>query len=298
MYPRAFEYFAPQSVTEAISLLSDYGEEAKLLAGGQSLIPLMKLRLANPRCLVDIGRLEELAYVREDGAFLLIGALTPHAYVLASQLTRAQWPLMTDAMSAIGDSQVRNWGTVGGALAEADPAGDWGPVALALNAEIRCRSLNGARTFPAERFFIDAYTPALRVDELITEVAFPVPAPGSTGAYLKLERRAGDFAVISVAVQLVLDEKEICRSAVIALGAAGLTPIKVVEAGERLAGKELRPDVIEEAAEKVFQAAEPFSDVRGTQEYKRAAARALFKRAVAAAVRRFRGEAVEAGHVI
>lgn len=297
MYPRAFDYFAPRSVTEAISLLSDCGEEAKLLAGGQSLIPLMKLRLANPRYLIDIGRLEELAYVREDGASLLIGALTPHASVLESPLTRERWPLMRDAVSAIGDSQVRNWGTVGGALAEADPAGDWGPVALALNAEIRCRSRDGARTVPADSFFIDAYTTALRADELITEVAFPFPAPGSTGAYLKLERRAGDFAVISVAVQLVLDEKGICGSAAIALGAAGLTPIKVREAGEWLAGKELGPDVIEKAAEKVFQAAQPVSDVRGSEEYKRAAARVLFKRAVSASVRRFRGETAEAGHV-
>ena len=137
MYPRAFEYFAPRSIPEVIDLLRRYGEEARLLAGGQSLIPLMKLRLANPQYVVDIGRLPDLAYVREVDSSLVIGSLTCHADVLESALVRQRFPLMADTVSVVGDAQVRNWGTVGGALAEADPAGDWGPVALALNARIR-----------------------------------------------------------------------------------------------------------------------------------------------------------------
>ncbi len=137
MYPRVFEYFAPRSIPEVIDLLRRYGEEARLLAGGQSLILLMKLRLANPQYVVDIGRLPDLAYVREVDSSLVIGSLTCHADVLESALVRQRFPLMADAVSVVGDAQVRNWGTVGRALAEADPAGDWGPVALALNARIR-----------------------------------------------------------------------------------------------------------------------------------------------------------------
>lgn len=297
MYPRAFEYLVPHSILEAIELLSQHGEEAKLLAGGQSLIPLMKLRLANPHYVVDIGRLQGLAYVREEDGSLTIGALTCHVDVLESPFVRQRFSLMADALGVIGDCQVRNWGTVGGALAEADPAGDWGPVALALNSRIRCVGPKGERVLGADTFFVDAYTTQLAADELITEVAFPLPAQGTTGAYLKLERRAGDFAVVSVAVQLSLDQRGICHSAAVALGAAGLTPIKVVEAEAFLSGKEIRPDVIEEAAVRVSQAAQPLPDIRGSEEYKRAAARALFKRAVEIVVRRHRGESLEAGHV-
>ena len=173
MYPRAFEYFAPDSIPEVLELLSRYGEEAKLLAGGQSLIPLMKLRLVNPRILVDIGRLQHLAYVREEDDSLRLGALTCHTYVLESTLVRQRFPLMADAVSVIGDTQVRNWGTVGGALAEADPAGDWGPVVLALDAGIRCVGPKGERVLGMDSFFVDAYTTQVAPDELLTEVVSP-----------------------------------------------------------------------------------------------------------------------------
>ncbi len=182
MYPRAFEYFAPDSIPEVLELLSRYGEEAKLLAGGQSLIPLMKLRLVNPRILVDIGRLQHLAYVREEDDSLRLGALTCHTHVLESALVRQRFPLMADAVGVIGDTQVRNWGTVGGALAEADPAGDWGPVVLALNAKIRCVAPKGERVLGTDSFFVDAYTTQVAPDELLTEVVFPLPAEGSSGA--------------------------------------------------------------------------------------------------------------------
>ncbi|MFQ5849449.1 MAG: FAD binding domain-containing protein [Candidatus Binatia bacterium] len=297
MYPRDFQYFAPRSITEVIGVLSRYGEKARLLAGGQSLIPLMKLRLANLEYVVDIGRLPGLAYIRQEDSFIVIGALTTHADVVESTLVRQRFPLMADAVSVIGDAQVRNWGTVGGALAEADPAGDWGPVALALDARIRCIGSKGERVLGADSFFVDAYTTQLASDELLTEIAFPVPARRSAGAYLKLERRAGDFAIVSTAVQLSLDGQGICQGAAIVLGAAGMTPIKAVEAEAFLVGKEVRQDVVEEAAVRVSQAGEPLTDIRGSEEYKRAAARALFKRAVGIAARRHRGETLEAGHV-
>lgn len=277
-------------------MLSSCGEEAKLLAGGQSLIPLMKLRLANPRWLIDIGRLGGLDYVREDGTGLRIGALTSHAGVLESQLIHEKYPLIADAVRVIGDSQVRNWGTVGGALAEADPAGDWGPVALALKARMRCLSPRGERILDADSFFVDAYTTRLDRDELISEVIFPTPSASECGAYVKLERRAGDFAVVGAGVRLVMDEETICRDASIAAGAAGLTPIEALDAAAFLTGKKLRPDIIQEAAQKLTAAAEPLDDIRGSQDYKRAALKSIFKQAVDIALRRSRGETIEAGH--
>jgi aerobic carbon-monoxide dehydrogenase medium subunit len=296
MYPRAFEYFVPDSIEDAVRMLSSYGEDAKLLAGGQSLIPLMKLRLASPRWLIDIGRLGGLAYVHEDGTCLRIGALTPHASVLDSHLISQRFPLIADAVKGIGDSQVRNWGTIGGALAEADPAGDWGPVTLALKARIRCVSPRGERILDAESFFVDAYTTRLDHDEIITEVIFPTPIPDQYGAYIKLERRAGDFAVVSVGVRLVMDEKTGCREASIALGAAGLTPIQAQDAASFLTGKEIRQDTIQEAAHRVAGAAEPLDDIRGSRDYKRAALQSIFKQAVAIALRRSRGEIIDSGH--
>lgn len=297
MYPGSFEYFVPRSLEEALGMLASYGEEAKLLAGGQSLLPLMKLRLARPRWLIDIGRLGGLAYVQEADTGLRVGALTSHQSVLESALIRRKFPLIGDAVGVLGDRQVRNWGTVGGALAEADPAGDWGPVALALNARIRCASPRGERILDAETFFLDAYTTRLDHDELIAEMMFPTPAPDHGGAYVKLERRAGDFAVVSVGVQLAIDGGQVCREANIALGAAGLTPMAARDAVSFLIGKEIEPKIVQEAADQVGAAAEPLEDIRGSKEYKRAALKSIFKQAVAIALRRAQGEIVQGGHV-
>jgi carbon-monoxide dehydrogenase medium subunit len=296
MYPRAFDYCVARSVEDALELLSRYGEDARALAGGQSLIPLMKLRLASPSRLIDIGRIANLTHIAQSDEGLTIGALATHAGVLDSPIVRGQWPLMADAVSVIGDSQVRNWGTVGGALAEADPAGDWGAVALALRARLRCVSSRGERLLDADGFFIDAYTTRLAPDELITEAIFPTPKQPSAGAYLKLERRAGDFAVVSIGLQLTLEKNSFCRDASIALAAAGMTPISALDAAAFVIGKELTAHVIGEAAERVAAEAEPATDIRGSEEYKRAAAAALFKQAVEVALRRARGEKVEGGH--
>ena len=204
---------------------------------------------------------------------------------------------MTEAAGVIGDAQVRGWGTLGGALAEADPAGDWGPVAQALEGRVQCTGPGGTRVVEAESFFVDAYTTVLADDEVITEVQVPLPQPGSAGAYLKMERRAGDFAVASVAVQLELDGGGRCRKAGVALGAAALTPIKVNAAEEALAGQDVTPDVLDAAAERVVEAANPLADVRGSSDYKRAVCAALFRKAVDIALRRHRGESVKGGHV-
>ena len=299
MYPAAFDYTVAESVDQAIALLQSSGEDAKLLSGGQSLVPLLKLRLVQPSHVIDIGRLPGLSHVLEDpsAGLLRLGALATHAQVGAAAAVREKLPLMAEAAGVIGDAQVRGWGTLGGALAEADPAGDWGPVAQALEASVACAGPAGTRVVDAASFFVDAYTTVLADDELITEIQVPLPPPGSAGAYLKMERRAGDFAVASVAVQLAMDEGGRCRGAGVALGAAGLTPIKVSGAEEALAGQDVTPDVVDAAHERVVEAANPLADVRGSGDYKRAVCGALFRRAVDIALRRHRGEDVKGGHV-
>ncbi len=299
MYPAAFDYTVAESLDHAIDLLQRSGEGAKLLSGGQSLVPLLKLRLVQPAHVIDIGRLPGLSDVLEDEAagILRIGALATHAQMGVSSVVRDKLPLMTEAAGVIGDAQVRGWGTLGGALAEADPAGDWGPVVQALEGRVECTGPAGVRVVDAASFFVDAYTTVLADDEVITEVRVPLPPPGSAGAYLKMERRAGDFAVASVAVQLELDGAGSCTKAGVALGAAGLTPIKVLAAEETLAGQEVTPDVVDAAAGQVVEAANPLADVRGSSDYKRAVCGALFRKAVDIALRRHRGEDVRGGHV-
>ena len=299
MYPAAFDYTVADSVDHAIDLLQRHGEGAKLLSGGQSLVPLLKLRLVQPAHVIDIGRLPGLSTVLEDEAagVLRIGALATHAQVGASSAVREKLGLMAEAAGVIGDAQVRGWGTLGGALAEADPAGDWGPVAQALEGRVECTGPSGTRVEDADSFFVDAYTTVLADDELITGVQVPLPPPGSAGAYLKMERRAGDFAVASVAVQLELDGAGNCTKAGVALGAAGLTPIKVSAAEETLCGQPVAPDVVDAAAARVVEAANPLADVRGSSDYKRAVCAALFRKAVDVALRRHGGEKVKGGHV-
>jgi carbon-monoxide dehydrogenase medium subunit len=296
MYPRNFNYTVARSVEEACALLARYGDDGRALAGGQSLIPLMKLRLASPAHVIDIGNISGLDSIVDNGAELRIGALATHAAVLDHPAVRQRWPLIADAVSVIADPQVRNWGTVGGALAEADPAGDWGAVALALGARVRCMGPHGERFIDAASLFVDAYTTQLANDELIVEVTFPAPKQQRAGAYLKLERRAGDFAVVSVGVQLALSDSEVCDEACIALAAAGMTPLMARRAGEFLAGKPLTAPVVKEAAELVAAATEPLADIRGSEAYKRAAAAELFRDALEIASSRARGEERRGGH--
>src|SRR5919202_1475355 len=220
MYPNVFDYFRPESLAEAVALLGQHGEDARPLAGGQSLIPLMKLRVANPAVLVDLNRLPGLGYVERRNGTLALGALARHVDVRAAPEVQADLPIMLDATRVVGDAQVRNLGTVAGALAEADPGGDWGPVLLALNGAVHCRGPQGDRVIPAADLFVDYFTTALAPDELITEVCLPVPAAGGGGAYLKLERRAGDFAVVGVGVQLTLGADRTCQE--IGIGLAGV----------------------------------------------------------------------------
>src|SRR5687767_503782 len=223
MHPAPFEYFAPRTVDEALELLVKHGDEAKILAGGQSLLPMMKLRIASPRYLIDVNRIEGLDGLRREGDRLVIGALCRHADIAGSPVVREHLPLMLDAANQTADVQVRNRGTVAGSLAHADPAGDWPAALMALDTTVTVAGRGGSRTIPLADFIVDAYTTQLGAGEMVTQVSVGIPARPGGGAYLKFEKRAGDFAVASVGVQLALDGAR-ARSVAISLGAVGATP--------------------------------------------------------------------------
>jgi carbon-monoxide dehydrogenase medium subunit len=286
MQARSFDYVRPESVAKAIQLLGEYGGRAKVLAGGQSLIPVLKLRLANPRVLVDISRLPGLSFIEERGAALRIGALSRHRDFEGSKLVRSKYPILADAAGSLGDPQVRNLGTIGGALAHADPASDWGTALLAFETELVARGPKGTRTIPIDGFFKDTFTTALRPSELLTEIRIPKAQPGDGGAYLKLKRKTGDFATVGVAVQLGLDPKRNIAGVRMALAAAGPTPVRAVKAEQALVGKRAGPAAFAEAAGVAAQEGKPEGDLRGSTEYKRAMIEVFTRRALETATSR------------
>jgi len=277
VYPPKFEYFAPRTVDEAISILERYGDEGKLLAGGQSLIPIMKLRFAAPRALVDINRVEGLDQLAEEDGQLRIGALVRHRACERSPLLRGRYRALGDAAPQISDPIVRNRGTVAGSLAHADPQGDWGSVMLAVGARIEARGPGGTRTLPIEQFFQGPFTSVLEPTEVVTSVVVPDPGPRASGTYLKLERKVGDFATVGVAIHLSLEDGRV-RRAGIALTGVAPTNVKATRAEEALAGAQLDDDAISNAAELAAQAAEPKSDLRGSADYKRQIVRVFTER--------------------
>ena len=295
MYPRAFAYHCANTYPEAISLLSELGEEAKFLAGGQSLIPLMKLRLSTPAHLVDLNFIPETSYIRSNG-LLRLGAMTRHSEIAASA-DAARIPILHDCAAGIADPQIRHMGTIGGSIAEADPTGDWAPVLLATGATVKTLGQNGERRIDISEFILDAYTTALQPAELIIEIAVPAPVSRSGGAYIALKRCAPVYASASVAVQLTLHEDHTCRDARIYLGVLGLTATRVSQAEDLLRGQAVDSRQFEGVREAVMDIAEPASDMRGSAEYKRHAAGALAKLALDAAWRRARGEHVEVTHL-
>jgi carbon-monoxide dehydrogenase medium subunit len=284
MYPAQFEYSAPESIEQTIELAARHGRDAKFLAGGQSLVPLMKLRLARPKYLIDLNRVPGLGDVTEKNGRLRCGAMVRHVQLEESELVKRKLPLASEAAGHIGDAQVRNRGTIGGGLVEADPAGDWGPVVLALNASLECLGPRGARSIEAKDFFDFAYSANLADDELLTAVEFPLPVEGSAGAYSKLERIAGDFAVASVAVQLTLDQHGRCSAVGIGLGGVGATPLKPVEVEAFLLGKTIDTRVVQDACEMLGPRIDPISDQRGSADYKTRVLKVLFKRTLARAL--------------
>jgi len=287
-----FEYFAPTSVREALTLAAKYGGRARYLAGGQSLLPLMKLGLASPEALIDLNRIEGLEYIKAEDEWIRIGAMTRHAAIASSSLLLEKAPLMVEAANQIGDPQVRNMGTIGGSLAHADPAGDWGSVVIAFRGYIQVTGLDGERLVEVDKFFVDSFTPRLEPGELVTEVRIPIPPKRSGGAYIKLERRQGDFAIAGVAVQLTLDERDRIKSVGIGLTSLGPTNLRAAKAEEILTGQIPTDEVVEEAAKAAAAEARPSTDpLRGSEAYKRAMAAVLTRRAVKTAVSRARGGA-------
>ena len=282
MFPARFEYRSPTSFDAALAALADGGEDARVLAGGQSLIPMMKLRFATPSLLVDLGRVPGLDHIEEAGGRLRIGAMTRTAQLEASELVKRRYPTIAAAAPQISDPLVRNLGTLGGSLAHADPAGDWGSVMMALGAEVVLVGPSGERVLPVEEFIEGTFTTALEPGEILTEVRVPEPAERSGGAYLKLERKVGDFATVGVAVFLELDGSSSGRPSIgragIGLTAVGSKNIKATAAERALAGVEPSSEAFEEAGRLAAEAADPVSDVRGSSEYKRAVVRAFVKR--------------------
>jgi carbon-monoxide dehydrogenase medium subunit len=295
MYPRAFHYHRASTLKEASALLAQLGSDAKVLAGGQSLIPLMKLRFANPAHLIDLNFVSATSYIREDQGYLRFGPLTRHAEIEASAAA-AKIPILHDCAAGIADVQVRNRGTIGGSLAEADPSGDWATVLMTLSCEVGCQGPGGERTMGLSDFIKDAYTTALAHDELVSEVRVRIPPAQSGGAYLAFKRCAPVYPTASAAVQLTMDGS-VCKDACIALGCVGLMTIRVTEAEKALRGKTLDARAIDEAAQAARAAADPQPDMRGSAEYKRQLVGALVKQAMGIALRRASGERVEAGHI-
>jgi carbon-monoxide dehydrogenase medium subunit len=295
MYPRAFHYHRAASLPDAVAMLGQLGDDSKLLAGGQSLIPLMKLRFATPRHLVDLNFVPETSFVKEEGGRLRFGALTRHAEIENSPLV-AKIPILCDCAAGIADVQVRNRGTIGGSIAEADPSGDWATVLMTLSTEIVCFGPNGERSVPLQDFIQDAYTTVLAHDELVSEVRVGIPSQGSGGAYLAFKRSAPVYPTASVAVQLVM-AGDVCQQAAISLGCVGLTAIRATEAEKALKGNSVSAKTIASAMEAAQAAADPQPDMRGSAEYKRTLISALVQRAIEVALRRARGEQVEVSHI-
>ncbi|GAB4577935.1 MAG: xanthine dehydrogenase family protein subunit M [Anaerolineales bacterium] len=285
MIPPTFDYVAPQTLSEAVALLGQH-EHAKILAGGQSLIPMMRFRLASPAVLVDINRIEGLAYISEENGWLKIGAMTRESTVDHSPIVHEKYPLLADTARVIADPLVRNLATVGGNLAHADPANDHPATMIAYGAQMVATGPNGVRTIPASDFFVSLFESALAPNEILTEVRIPASQPRSGGAYLKLERKVGDFATVAVAVQLQLDAAGNIASVGIGLTNVGLTPIKTTAAENYLTGKAPTDDNIRHAAQLAADAAEPNADHRGSEAYKRSLVKTYTIRALRKALER------------
>ncbi len=288
MIPPRFEYHAPASLDEAVGLLDRYGGEAKVLAGGQSLLPLMKLRLAGPKALVDLSRIPGLSYIREDGDFLRIGSMTRTNDLIDSDLVRSSYPILSDAASIIADPLVRNLGTVGGNVSHGDPANDLPACMIALRAAYELRGPRGPRTVPAEGFYLDTFATALEPNEVLAEIRLPRARPGRGGAYAMLEKRAGDFSIAGVAAVLTEVGGRI-EEAGLALTAVGPTVLRPREAEDSLHGHAPDDAAFRRAAELARDASHPSADLRGSAEYKRAMVAILAVRALERAHERARG---------
>ena len=290
MIPSAFDYHAPATLAEAVALLTQYGDTAKVLSGGQSLLPMLKLRLGQAGHLVDIGRIPGLEYIKEDGGMLRIGGCTRESALEDSEIVRTRYPILLDTAKVIADPLVRNRATVGGNLAHGDHGNDHPATMLALGAQVVAVGPKGERVIPVDTFFVGLFATALQPDEILTEVRIPAPPPRSGGAYVKLERKVGDYATAAVAAQLTLATSGTVERAGIGLTNAGPTPIKASAAEAYLRGKKPDAATVGEAARLAAQATSPTADRRGAVEYKREMARVMATRALKKALERAGGK--------
>jgi CO/xanthine dehydrogenase FAD-binding subunit len=286
--PPPFKYFAPKTVEEALALLAQHGDSAKVLAGGQSLVPLLNFRLARPAVLVDVNGLTPLAYIRPDDGVVAVGALSRQRDVERSALTRERCPLLSAAVPHVGHAAIRNRGTVGGSIVHADPAAELPAVLAGLGGSVVARSTRGERVITADELFVTYLTTAVAPDELVTEVRFPALPPGAGTAFLEVSRRQGDFALVAVAAAVALGEDDICHGVWLALGGVGATPVAAGADAASLVGG--RPDAaaIRDVARRVSERVDPDGDLHASREYRTHVAGVLVERALTAAVERGR----------
>ena len=288
MIPPSFQYHSPDSVGDAVALLVEYGDEAKLLAGGHSLLPMMKLRFAEPEHLVDINNIDSLKGIREENGDLVIGAMTSENVLIASELLQQKCPLLPQAAKLIADPQVRNRGTIGGDIAHGDPGNDHPALMIALDARFTLQGPNGSREVLANDFFLGTYFTLLEADEILTEIRIPVAAANTGASYHKLKRKTGDFATAAAAAVIQMSGN-ICQSARVTLTNLGPTALRADEAEAVLTGQAITPEIIEQAAQKVMEICDPAEDLRGDIEYKTHMGAEMARRAIAEAVKKAGG---------
>ncbi len=286
MIAQSFQYESPGTIQEAISLLQKYGDDAKILSGGHSLLPMMKLRLASPEYLIDINNIPGLSHINEDNGVVKIGGLTRESEVEHSDLLKKYFPIFGDVTKLIADPQVRNRGTVGGNLAHGDAANDHPAVMMAVNATVMATGPDGEREIPIDEFFFGFYQTALQPTDILTEIRIPIPPKGTGSAYHKLERKVGDYATAGVAVQLTLDANGNCSNIGIGLTNVNPIPLRAARSEEVLKGKPLTEENIALAAQYASEDCSPSADLRGSVEYKRAMVGVLVKRMIHKAVER------------
>jgi CO/xanthine dehydrogenase FAD-binding subunit len=294
--PPVFSYHDPHTVEEALSVLSEHAEDGKVLAGGQSLVPLLNFRLAQPEHVIDINGLGELAGIRRRDGVLRVGAMTRQSQMEHSELVARIWPLLTEALGYVGHAQIRNRGTVGGSVAHADPAAELPVAFLALDATFHARSGRGTRAIPAREFFVTHLTTTLEPDELLVEIETP-PVPAGTGyAFVEYARRHGDFALGGAAVLLGTDAGGACRRASIALLAAAATPLRAAEAERALIGSKVDEKAAATAAERAVADINPTGDMHGSSEYRRDLIEVMVRRGILSAAARIGNGAAAAAN--
>ena len=280
MKPAPFDYFAPTELQEALMLLERHKDEAKILAGGQSLLPLLNMRLARPKAIIDINRITSLSYIHKDNGSLRIGGLTRHRMIESSAVIQEQCPLMTEAIQWVGHIEVRNRGTIGGSLVHADPAAELPTVVTALGGEMKLVGPRGDRTVRPEEFFVSFLTTALDSSEILAEVRLPI-WPRPTGySFQEISRRHGDFAVVAVAVLLLLNDKGECKNSSIVLAGVGPTPLKAKRSEGLLMGKKVTRELMEKAGGLAAEDSDPSSDVHGSADYRREMVKVMTRRAL------------------